>query len=432
MHEHRRRLPDTLHRAGLKGTTGRLDAAATCAVLAGLLVMSGGFFLFPDYGGVARAFYLLVLLPTIIASPWWVRRAWHPSHMALFLLPAAYLALSTGWAALPETPGGRSAWYLCKPLLFLAALLLAYCTVLPRWQRLPRVLVQYLTLVALAAGLYALNHYLQSAFATGKWPRMAGMSLRGDINVTAALYGVNCLFCAWGLLYWGERWRWPLILSLLVSMAVALLSRSKVPLLCGLASCAWLAWAALGRGYRRRLLLLTLPLLAALPLVYFIYFERVPFLDRPEGYSLRLDLWSQALYQASGRPWFGHGLGSVLELQLLGKPFDSHAHNFLLDTLRYGGVVGASLLLVQLLVAAAIARRLVHRNRDYLPVALWLLAGVLFLLTNGQQPLVKPHHTWFFYWLPLGLLLAGDACEAHRAPEDSGASARATQPSTCR
>ncbi len=37
---------------------------------------------------------------------------------------------------------------------------------------------------------------------------------------------------------------------------------------------------------------------------------------------------------------------------------------------------------------------------------LWWLAGIGFLLTNGGQPLVKPHHTWFFYWIPLALLLA--------------------------
>ncbi len=370
--------------------------------------MCGGFYFFPDYGGIARVFYLLVLLPAVLVSPFCLSRLHPLSHWALFLLPLCYLALSTSWAMSAEVSGGRSVWYLCKPLLFLAALFLAINLVLPRCARLPEALIQSLSVVALVTGIIALYQYLPTAIATGKWPRMAGISLRADINVTAALYGINCLFCVWGLLHWGDRWRWLLVASLLVSLALALLSRSKVPLICALCACGWLVWASLGRDSLRRLLPWILPALLVLPLAYFIYFERVPFLDRPEGYSLRLELWSQAFAQAASHPWFGHGLGSPLGFELRGKPFDSHAHNFVLDTLRYGGAVGASLLLLQMLSAAVIIRRLLRRNREYIPVALWWLAGVLFLLTNGQQPLVKPHHTWFFYWLPLAFLLAGD------------------------
>ena len=399
---------DTMQAARLTGSWKWLEPTVVGVSCLGLFLLCGGFYFFPDYGGVARVFYLCVLLPAVLASPFWRSRLSHPLHWALYLLPICYLALSTSWALPTGASDGRSIWYLCKPLLFLAALFLAINMVLSRCVQLPEALLQWLTLVALVTGIIALLQYLPPAIITGKWPRMAGISLRGDINVTAALYGVNCLFCVWGLLHWRHGWRWLLVVSLLVSLAVALLSRSKVPLVCALSACVWLLWASLARDSLRRLLPWVLPPLLVLPLAYFIYFERVPFLDRPEGYLLRLDLWSQALEQAASRPWFGHGLGSALDFELRGKPFHSHAHNFVLDTLRYGGVVGASALLLQLLSTAVIVRRLLRRSRDYIPIALWWLAGVLFLLTNGQQPLVKPHHIWFFYWLPLGLLLAAD------------------------
>jgi O-antigen ligase len=89
----------------------------------------------------------------------------------------------------------------------------------------------------------------------------------------------------------------------------------------------------------------------------------------------------------------------------MGRAYHSHAHNFIVDAMRYGGLIGALLLTVQVTFVAAKGLILVRHNSSLLPLVAWFYLGVFFLLTNGQQPLVKPHHIWFFYWLPLVLIV---------------------------
>lgn len=385
----------------------RLDTACSRTVFAGLLLMTAGYLFFPDYGGVARVFYLLVLLPAMIALPLWLRgdSLRPPGPWLVYLVPPAYLALSTLWVGAGDMDPERSIWYYQKPLLFLAFLLLAVRTALGRFPSLPRWLLLAFPPVALVTGLTALAQYLPDAVSSGHWPRMSGISLRGDINVTATLYGLNSVWCAWWLQHASRAWRWPLVASLVVSLALVLLSQSKIPLMLSLAALAGLTWYGLGRASARTSLVFA-ALLALAMGTYFVCFDRVPFLHRLEGYTVRQNLWLQAWEQVQQHLLWGYGVGTTLELQLGGKPFLSHAHNLVLDTLRYGGLVGALLVVVQMTLVTVAAWQVSRRHSDFVPVAIWWAGGVMFLLTNGQQPLVKPHHIWFFYWLPAALIAA--------------------------
>lgn len=377
------------------------------AIALGLLLMSAGFYLFPDYGAVARCFYLLVLLPVVVLTLLRPAALAMPVLHALVFLPLPlYLALSTTWGLAGTAAPGAEQWDLVKPALFLAALLAGSHLAQRRYPHFPALLPRVIVLFALPSALIGLAQYLPQALQSGDWPRMAGISLRGDINVNAALHGLNCLFCAWGLRHWSQRWRPWLWCALPLSLVTALLSQSKVGLLLGLLAVAALAWSALRHSGRQWLATgLALAGLALL-LAFFAGFERIPFLYRLEGYSVRLDLWSQGLAQAASHPWLGHGLGADLPLTRFGEPYHSHVHNVLLGTLRYGGVIGLGLILWQ--VGATVW--LVWRERlwrgDEAALLMWWLAGLAFLLTNGSQPLLKPHHTWFFYWIPLAQLLA--------------------------
>lgn len=375
-------------------------------VLAGLILLPASFFLARDYGDSARVFYLLVLLPTLIALPWWLARShWRSWHGLLLLLPPAWLALSTQWAAPGTEEVTRSTWYHVKPLLFLAALWLACLTAVDRHKALPRWLGAAICIAAIPSAVLSLGNYLLEALDSGHWERLAGVSLRGDINVTATLYSVAALFLANDLLEQRGRWVWPRLLALALFLVIALLSRSKVPLLALLCIFAVLLHMAL-----RRLPLATRLAIALIPALsvaaYIGALQRIPLLERPEGYLLRLDLWTQSLEQMRAAWWWGHGVGSNLPLYLPQQPVIGHAHNMLLDTGRYGGLIGMLLLALQLALGGLLAWRVICSHPDWRPIALWWLLGVFFLMTNGQHPLVKPHHVWFYHWLPLALLLA--------------------------
>lgn len=374
---------------------------------AGLLLLPASFYLARDYGDSARIFYLLVLLPTLLALPWWLPQQGRSCLRGagfLLLLPA-WLALSTGWVDPALQEGSRSTWYHVKPLLFLAGLWLACSTCVRRYPAFPRWLAGAICLVSLPSALLTLFIYLAQALETGAWSRLAGISLRGDVNVTATLYAVAAIFFACAILRHRSRWNLVRLAALLLFLAIALLSRSKVPLLALIVIFAVLLHVAMRQlSLHARLAVAAVPLLMVV--LYAVTLERIPLLERPEGYLLRLELWSQSLAQIAQAPWFGHGVGAELPLHLPAQPVIGHAHNMLLDTWRVGGLAGALLLLGQLAGGALIAWRVLRSHPDWLPIAGWWVLGVFFLMTNGQQPLVKPHHVWFYYWIPLSLLLA--------------------------
>jgi O-antigen ligase len=405
--------------AGLSRNTGRtlipawvarIDTACANLAALGLLAMVCGFFLLRDYGDIARIFYLLILLPVLLSLPWRLAgiRAEHWPYWAALIAAPLLLALSALWTQPGQMAEGRSVFYFQKPLFFLLALLLGCQAAMARWPQLPTVLVRAIVLAALPSAMISLALYLPDAISSGNWERMAGFSMRGDINVTATLFGVTALLCAYGLLHWAHSWRPLLLASLLASILVSLLSQSKVPLLCCAVAMGWLAlvaWRYQSLALRIWLLLLPLTLLVA----YFLYFGRIPLLHRAEGYTIRLELWSQALDQFLQYPWLGHGLGTRLELCCFnGEITNMHAHNLVLDTLRFAGIGAAALLIGQILFIALCGIRQLRADRSMAPVLIWWLTGVFFLLTNGQQPLVKPHHIWFFYWIPSCLILARD------------------------
>ena len=393
----------TLDRPELTGMH-RLATLLSGIVVLGLLLLCAGFFFFPDYGGVGRVFYLLVLLPAVLALLPWSRGLGDARLVCLYLAPVAWLAVSTVWGP-GEAEAGRSLWYLCKPVLFLYGLLIATAAAIERFPGFPVLLLKLLCVVALVTALLSLANYVVVSLENGKWDRMGGISLRGDVNVTASLYGMTCLFCAWGLRHWPPGWR-PLLAACMICCAsIVLLSRSKVPVLMIGGALLWLLWESRSEAaVRTALRVLLLPLLSLLAMA--AYFIGVPLLDRPEGYTVRLDLWQQSFAHIEQGGFAGHGLGTDIPLFSLGKPLDSHAHNMLLDTMLYGGWVGGALLCLQLVISAGIAVRVAQGDADYIAVAIWWFAGVFFLMTNGQQPLVKPHHPWFFFWIPLAMLLA--------------------------
>lgn len=371
--------------------------------------MVGSFYLAPSYGEVARSFYVFVMLPALIALPYWLPRAGLFSwSWLIFLLPIAYLAVSVFWVDENHISSERSQWYFFKPFLFLILLLLAVQRVLRVYPKVDDYLLKFVTVVALISGVISLWHYLPAAIELDKWPRMAGMSANHDINVTAALFGLNIVFCIFGFAKWSKGWRWPLLVSLLLSLIIVLLTRSKVPLFYFVASIVWWFVHSVKQKKIVAVILVSLVLLSIAGSVFY-YFDRVPFLDRATSYSIRLKFWQSVIEQLKTDIWFGFGIGSNIQFEYMGKAYYSHAHNFIVDTIRYGGVVGAVLLSAQVIFVAVKGLILVRHNSSLLPLIAWFFMGVFFLLTNGQQPLVKPHHIWFFYWLPLVLIVGKTA-----------------------
>lgn len=392
---------------GMYKPSSRIDKYSGHILLIGFFIITGGFYFFKDYGGVARSFYVLFMLPTIICLPYcFDKKFFFSKEMLIFFVPIAYLALSTLWVSEEYKSEARSVLYWAKPSIFLLFLFIGIKIILERYKNIEEYLFKFLIVVALVTAIISLYQYIPEAYSNGRWPRMAGMSLRGDINVTAALYGMAVVFSVYGLLVWEKRWALLCITAIFFSTGIVLLSQSKIPLLylmVGFVSFIGISLKSKGFNYFKLLLMIfTLSMAAA----FYVYFGRVPFLEKLSSYSIRYELWLNAIEQLDGVWWFGHGVGSKIKLIFSGREYNSHAHNILVDALRYGGIVGLLLMLIQMVVAISSGIWLSKKKKSYCLVLSWYVLGIFFLLTNGQQPLVKPHHIWFYYWIPAALLLS--------------------------
>ncbi|MEW5248362.1 O-antigen ligase family protein [Microbulbifer sp. 2201CG32-9] len=375
----------------------------------GMFLLLCGFYLAPKVAGVQTAFYLTLLPAALLLMLWRrdYRFIWSWQFAAFCTLPLV-LALSTLWASADVADVQRKTSFYFKLVLYLA---LFYCgTYLVLERRGDRALHQWLLAliaVGLVSGLASLITYgLDDDLL--RFRRIRGISLEGDIDKTGLLFGFHALFCCYGIAQSARPWRWLSWSGLVVSCLYIVLSQTKLPLvmaLCALLLAAFISGSRLLRG------LLLLAALAALPLGYLALFGDLPLLHRSNAYSVRLELWGQAWREFVQAPLLGSGLVHKQFIKL--HHLLPHPHNYLLDVARFSGLLGLTACAWQGLgaVYTVLSR---EQLLTWIPglIAAWFGFGTLAMAIYAQQPLVKPSYIWFFYWIPLALLLARSQLQA--------------------
>ena len=120
------------------------------------------------------------------------------------------------------------------------------------------------------------------------------------------------------------------------------------------------------------------------------------------SFSFRDAIWVELLDRSLERPLFGLGLERDSRIIIPDVDVFHHAHNSWIDILYYTGLIGLLLALWHWVLLA----RSFSRDRDILPLYLWLAYGSLCLFTNGSSLLTRPDAQWLMYWVPAGLLAA--------------------------
>ncbi|MCQ3828843.1 O-antigen ligase family protein [Microbulbifer elongatus] len=369
---------------------------------AALILILCAYYFAPKIARVQTAFYL-TLLPTTLLLLCWRRNfqflyAW---QFVTFLLPPLLLAVSTLWADNTQADVFREPGYYFKLVAYLA---LFYCclyfvleqkgeAVLERW-------LLWLIPAGLISAIASLFMYGQDG-GFSNLRRIGGISLEGDIDKTGMLYGFHALFCCYGLMLESRRWRLISAAALLASCTYIFFSQTKIPIVMATVSLL-LAVCTLGSKAAKGLLVLII--IAAVPLGYQLAFGDLPLLQRSNAYSIRIELWSKALEGFAQSPWIGNGLSHKVFLDL--HTTLPHPHNYLVDIARFCGLLGLAAFLWQLASVGLIVLRN-YREIDWLKAVYigWFGFGVLAMLVYAQQPLTKPNYMWFFYWIPLAVLL---------------------------
>jgi O-antigen ligase len=361
---------------------------------AGLFIFLTAHFWAPErhnYKVIVNIALLAPALLSVLTFRHWRALSGSASLLVWVAAYLGYMVAISAWRG--ENAGDYAKWSLMI-LLFLFAVGLRLDMSLRAMQRLLSLAV----VVAAAGAIFAVMKDWSQGLMEAPGYRMVGYGTMHNPLRTGHLFGAFALMGVWGALV-GERApivRGLMWLSVLACVFALLMTGSRSPLIALFLAAAMLVLCGL-QGRRRWLYL---GLLGAAAVVVLLWFGD-HLLAR--GLSLRPDIWSLVFGKLAEFPWFGHGLGTPLEIFLHTGEVYSDTHNLLLAVQYYGGVFGL------LLFMAMFGRVFVEAWRGHKRVGLAGLAallqiyGLATLQFDGGSLIGRPTEFWILYWLPVVL-----------------------------
>jgi len=368
----------------------------------GFLVLLTGLFWVMERSQYSKSFYLLTVLPTLIATilrPTTLRQLLREPVILAFLALSAWVLLSLMWTTSEDSPGSLAKRPLYVFMLFLS------CAVMATHDE--RLLPATLRIAAIIAAIAAVACLVQFYLHPPAGKRLIGTGGLLNPLLTSHLLG---FFCAYWLAAWAshqERKHWIPVLALIPLAAATLATGSRTPLM-ALATCV--IWLALLTNGRRRLSAVVL-LGAAGACLAILSPESI--LQR--GLSYRPQIWQAALEQANGYFWLGHGYGSEFQFRIAEIPgVWSDPHNVEIAVLLELGLVGLTLWV--LMYGLAIWRSLCTREQPGTKISSCLVIyGLAAGMAEGSNFLSRPNENWFLIWIPLAILIGLSLQQRSRA-----------------
>ena len=135
---------------------------------------------------------------------------------------------------------------------------------------------------------------------------------------------------------------------------------------------------------------------------YFGWFSLGRLYQASSGYRFQIwgqifsDLWHQ------GEWLVGRGFFAEKTIAASGMLFD-HAHSGFVSTFFHGGVVGLSILVLMIFVAAYSANKIKIKD-DKVKAISMLVFSMMIILTDNHKLLTGPDPLWIYFWLPIAYL----------------------------
>lgn len=365
----------------------------------GLFTLLTGFFWLTDRSLYSKAFYLLFALPAfvgVIVARAEMLPALKQPAMLLFLLLAAWVIISLGWAE-----GEKAHLSLIKRPLYIFLLLvgLIYLGTLRAVIPLRHVvLVSMVVVTAFVA--WSAPEFIEMR---KPWHRYIGPGslvhplLTSHILAFLFVFGIVSVLLAdkW------DRFVWICLLCCPMLLWGIVLTGSRTPLV-GIA--AVLCWLCLIHPSRR-----TFGMLALMATLTVLAYLIQPTIFTSRGVSWRPEIWSAAIDKIMERPLIGHGFdGSIDFVVEKMKKNWRDPHNIVLAVALELGVIG--LLIWVAMHAAALYACVAQRvNPDAVVASCLLVFGLAGGLTEGSNFFSRPNESWFITWLPLAFAIAATA-----------------------
>ncbi|MCE2028486.1 O-antigen ligase family protein [Sessilibacter corallicola] len=371
------------------------------ALLLGFYCITVGFLVFPSNSGIQSSYYSLVVIPMFALLPVIRPSKVNLKLLFIFLSAPVYLAISSFWADPNIATAYREPVFFFKLVLLLLLLFLAVRMLLDRNPEFPITWVYVMAFVGGVSAVASLADYLitHHSVLPNKFPRFKGLIWGGDTNRVAAFYTAAFLANLFVFFNASKMYKWLAAVSVVPLVACVLLAQSKVPLAVILCSVFVVIFSALKRG-NKLWVLIAFALLLAIGL--WLAFGTNTF-SRQYSFFIRGEIWSVALEELGSQWFFGAGLNYRVSLVADGTTF-GQAHSFIIDAMRFGGIVVVCLLISQIITGLLNAYRHIA-NPIVMFLLVWWLSGMGTALVEAQQPLIRPSYVWFLYWIPLIMII---------------------------
>lgn len=368
-------------------------------VSVGLCLFVASFFLLEKLHIHRLIYYLLVLIPFLIAvDPRSLARVVRSPVWCLAVAHAAWLWLSLAWSLQPQWQDfERFGWQLIG--------LVSFVTIVPVMlitePRLEVWLSRSLVAAAAAAGLFTIVMHLDELGGI----RLAPIGLPSHPIIAGAAYGIAAIMAAARLTRADAnvRERALFVLLLILLLAVVLLTKSRGPIV-GLTVAFFLMCLLLQRNIAGILLVAGLVVVGTLAATGAV--DVGGLIARAD--ANRFELWGLYLDMIAHHPVLGVGVNANVEVVITSGEVIEHPHNIIVASQVYGGIPAALLMICLIGMALLAAYRGFKAGGSGL--ALWLLT---FIVVTGSfdfgHVLANAGWEWLCFWLPVGFAIAVDA-----------------------
>lgn len=371
----------------------------------GLILFFCGIFIYPNNSGTQQTFYLLVVIPFLFLIPFTYRDLpWSSYLFWVYLTFPLYMFLSHFWA--PEENITRNWLFFFRQIIcffiFIASLYLA----VKNSQKFISVLLICLLFSGFISGLISIAQHIiihDDFFLY----QLRGFSI-DDIDKAGGLHVIHLGLCLYFIakefseLNGSGKKGFLFGVMATVSLATIVLTKTDGTWLAVGLFPVLLSMYYVGRR-KVSMALAVLGLLCPAMIYMFGMFDEVLAF---RNVSVRFELAIAAISQVGDNILTGLGLTYKLPVhEALTNRVQPHPHNMVLDTYRFGGLIGLGLLVAHIYFPLEKLRDLIERRLDVTFLVSWLICGVYLGSIYGQQPIVRPGgYMWFFYWLPITLL----------------------------
>lgn len=372
----------------------------------GLFALISGMYLFPSRNAYKTGFYLSLLLPVLVLLAWggWRRLpALFQASTWVWVAVYSYFVLSSAWG----NPGEVLTYAKHAAMTLLAALGIFW--VYADQTRFDRICMAAIVVVAAVAALWLVDYYLllDHAFSTRfmvgavDYLQLYDSEDYGTFHNPLLLSHTLVFFVALAIQQFFRRsgqqrsYRGALLLCSVPLILLLILAQTRSAWGTAAAVLTFnLLWYWRGRGV---LVLLALAVIAG---VGFLLGEDVVL---RRGLSYRPEIWQQSLSMIMDSAIWGRGMGAELSIYLESADRTFYdAHNFLLESFYFGGLIGLGLWLIFL---ASVAWDGIRCRADMGWVVSWLLVFVVGGMADGAGMLDRPNERWFHIVLPLIFVL---------------------------